>query len=70
MSLFSKKKINKEDNELEVEKEIVEEKKVRRERKPIEREFSKPQDPTRLLPLIFLVIFLFISYLSWIAYQR
>jgi hypothetical protein len=61
MAFLSRKKEEEEDVE-------VEEKKPRRERKTPER-FYEPKDPTRFLPIVLLVIFVFISYLSWVAFK-
>lgn len=57
MRLLGKKKPADEEEEVVVEK---------KKRKQVERSYEQPKDPTRWLPLLFLVIFLFLSYLFWI----
>ena len=64
MKLLGKKKKPVED---EKDGEEKEERKQRKERS-IPRKKDEPKDPTRWLPLLFLMIFLFISYLFWVAY--
>ncbi len=62
MNLLRKKKKN--------EKEIEEKEsqpKLRNKKSQLP-DVEKPRDPTRWLSLLFLLIFLFLSYLSWVAY--
>lgn len=54
----------------EKEKEEPEEKEKRvKTRKNQQVALDKPRDPTRWFSLLFLLIFLFLSYLSWVAYK-
>ncbi|MEP7166956.1 MAG: hypothetical protein ABI758_03195 [Candidatus Woesebacteria bacterium] len=50
-------------------KESAEKERESKASKPREKKREEPKDPTRWLPLLFLLIFLFISYLFWVAFQ-
>ncbi len=50
---------------VEDEKKELKNDRAKRAQKPL---LEKPRDPTRWLSLLFLLIFLFISYLSWVAF--
>jgi len=45
-----------------------EEKEPRATPKSREKKYEAPKDSTRWLPLLFLFIFLFVSYLFWVAF--
>lgn len=59
MKLFGRKQVDEEEEE---------EKPARSSsrKKPVE---SLPKDPTRWLSILFLLLFLFISYLSWVSFS-
>lgn len=65
MRLLKKKDKAQEETEKDNDKEIL--KKTRLKKKELST-FEKPRDSTRWFSLLFLLIFLFLSYLSWVAY--
>ncbi len=65
-NLGKSKKNSEEEKEIESEALEDKDKKTKRSSTRTQKKREEPKDPTRWLPLLFLIIFLFTSYLFWV----